>query len=278
MKRCILFILLFLPAVLTGEENIVYNFTFVEGSSTYVFGDNVRVRKAPEVTEINIIDTLPAGYPVKILKKTSKVMAQNGFSEYWYSVSFSRNGKVVTGYIWGGLLAAGYINTGKGLLLLGFKSYGDDEFTGECRLIRDGRILSSINIKMHFIPSGEPDPFYGYSISLKLNDNMGLAGLDKVVSIYNDYGACGYPRGNVWVGIGGDRLYYIGIDSSVSEAGVFHYEEHMIFPSQDKTLKNEVRLVIESFDFDEKLNDYRLSDRREKRYIWKDFKLEERKQ
>lgn len=279
MKKYIMIMLLFFPFMARSGENIVYHFSFVEGGSTYIFGENVRVRKAPEIKEDNISETLPAGYAVKILQKTDTAMAQNGFREYWCKVSFTKSGKEMQGYVWGGFIAAGHLAIGKDLLLLGFKKHEEEHgFTGECRLIRDGKIISSVPVMLHFIPSGEANPFYGYSISMKLNDSLGLTGLEHVAAINNDYGACGYPHGNIWVGIAKGKLYYLGIDSSVSEAGVFHYEEQMIFPSQDKTLKGEVRLVIENFEFDEKINDYRLTDRKEKRYVWKNFKLEERKQ
>ena len=279
MKKYLLIIFLFFPFMAWSDENIVYHFSFVEGSKTYIFGENVRVRQAPEIKDNNVIETLPAGYPVKIIQRTDKPMAQNGFREYWCKISFSKNGKEVQGYAWGGVIAAGHVAIGKDLFLLGFKKYEEEHgFSGECRLIRKGEIISRLPVVLHFIPSGEANPFYGYSISMKINDGLGLTGLENIVAINNDYGACGYPRGNVWVGVAKGKLYYLGIDSSVSEAGVFHYEEQMIFPSQDKTLKGEVRLVIENFEFDEKINDYRLTDRKEKRYIWKNYKLEERKQ
>ncbi|GEM_PF-3441888 len=67
---------------------------------------------------------------------------------------------------------------------------------------------------------------------------------------------------------------YFFTDSSVSEAGVFHYAERVAFPSEDKTLRDEVRFITESFDFDEKIMDYRLSDRKKERLKWKDFSLQ----
>jgi len=278
MKRYILILLLLIPLTGKGDdENIVYNYSFNENAETFIFGNNSRLRKAPEIKGDNIVETLPAGYPVRILEKKSQTMALNGFREYWYRVSFFKSGKKNTGYIWGGLLSAAYVKKGKDILLLGFSKYSEDGFEGECRLVRKGKIISSLPVKLHFLPSGEEEPFYGYSISMKINNSMGLSGLENVVSIYNEYAACGYPRGNVWVGVASGKLYYLGTDSSVSEAGVFQYEEQMIFPSQDKSLKDEVRLVIESFDFDEKINDYRLSDRKEKRYLWRNFRMEERK-
>lgn len=279
MKRYLLILLLFIPMEAWSEESAVYHFSFVEGSNTYIFGDSVRIRKSPEVAEENVIDTLPAGFPVKILQRTKNSMVMNGFSEYWCSIGYRKNGKELTGYVWGGRLSVGHVKIGRDLFMLGFKRYAEEDgFEGECRLIHEGVIVSTLPVMLHFIPSGEADPFYGYSISLKLHDNLGLAGLDRIVSINNDYGACGFPRGNIWIGFAAGKLYYLGIDSSVSEAGVFHYEEQMIFPSQDRTLKGEVRLVIENFEFDGKINDYRLTDRKEKRYLWKNYRLEERKQ
>jgi len=35
-----------------------------------------------------------------------------------------------------------------------------------------------------------------------------------------------------------------------------------------------VRFITESFDFDEKIMDYRLSDRKKERLKWKDFSLQ----
>ncbi|HOP62643.1 MAG TPA: hypothetical protein PK358_05840 [Spirochaetota bacterium] len=278
MKRYLLILLLLVPLTVSGEnENIVYNYSFVENTSTCIFGKNSRIRKSPEIKKNNVVETLTAGSPVRIMKKMPDVLALNGFSEYWYRISFNRKGKDVTGYVWGGLLSAGYVKKGKDILLLGFSKNGKDGFIGECRLVRNGKIISTLPVKLHYLPSGEDNPFYGYSITMKLRGSMGLTGLENVISIYNDYAACGYPRGNVWVGIASGKLYYLGTDNSVSEAGVYQYEEQMIFPSQDKSLKDEVRLVTESFDFDEKIDNYRLSDRKEKRYLWKNFRLEERK-
>jgi len=273
----VLLILISLP-LFAGEKTGIYNFGIIESGGTYLFGDNVRIRKSPEIKEDNVKDTLPAGYAVTVDKKTDKVMSMNGFSSNWYVVSYKNKGKKDSGYVWGGLLSIGYVKSGSDLFLLGIKSFDDKKgFQGECRLVSGGQIASALTIELHDLPEGDTNPFYSYTVSLTLNNGMGLTGLSSVVDIYSQFGACGYPFGHNWIGIAGKKIYYLGKDNSVSEAGVFHYDERMVFPSQDKALKDEVRLVIESFDFDEKIKDYRLSDRKEKRFTWKDYKMEERK-
>ncbi len=277
-KYFMLLFLFFSFCVYGGDQNIIYHGSFVENSNTFIFGDNARVRKIPEIAETNIADTLPAGFPVKILKKTSRVMSQNGFSEYWYQISYMKNEKKVTGYIWGGLIAAGYQKTDKDLLIFGFRKYAaNGGFEGECRLIHDGKIISSLPVTLHDFPSGGENPFYVYNITVNFHNNLGLSGLKHIISINCNYEACGYPAGNIWIGISDEKLYYLGTDTSVFEAGVFHYEEEMIFPSSDKSLKDEIRLVGITSNFDENIQDYRQSDKKVKRFKWINFRMEEQK-
>jgi len=279
MKRIALLLLIMISLPLyAGSQAAKYNYGNIEEGGTCLFGDNVRIRKAAEIKDDNVQDTLPAGHVVTVDKKTEKVTAMNGFSANWYRVSYKNNGEKKSGYVWGGLLAIGCIKTGSDLFLLGLKSYSENKgFEGECRILIGGKIASTLPVKLHYLPQGVSNPFYEYTVSLSLNNGMGLSGLGNIVDIYCHYDACGYPGGHIWAGIADKKIYYLGTDSSVSEAGVFHYEERMIFPSQDKALKDEVRLVMESFDFDEKIKDYRLSDRKEKRFTWKNFRMEERK-
>lgn len=279
MKIVFSFLLLMVSLPLAaGSETSIYNYGDIEKGETCLFGDSVRIRKTPEIKEDNVLGTLPAGYAVTVEKKTGNVMALNGFSSYWYRVSYKNNGRSESGFVWGGLLAIGCIKKENDFFLLGIKSFSrENGFEGECRILSGGKIVSALPVKLHYLPDGNISPFYGYSVSLSLNGGMGLSGLDNVVDIYCHYDACGYPGGHIWVGIAGKKMYFLGSDSSVSEAGVFHYEERIIFPSEDKSLKDELRLVSESFDFDEKIKDYRLSDRKEKRFIWKNSKIEERR-
>jgi len=259
-----------------SEGTNIYYMGFYEGATTYIYGNSVRVRTTAEIKDDNISDVLPTGYKVSIIKLMRSTYSQNGFSEYWYKVRYSKDKKDKEGFIWGGLLAIGYTVVGADLFIIGLVGYnGEEGFSGGCKLLRNGEVISYVPVMLHHLLMDGENPFYGYSVTVTLHDNLGLSGLKNVIAIYNDYSACGYPHGTVWIGLSKDKLHYLITDSSVDEAGVFHYSEKVIFPSRDKSLKDEVRLVIESFDFDEKINDYRLSDRKEKRFKWKDFSLKE---
>lgn len=277
--RTIIFVVMFFllaDSAFSKPEGVsIYGAGFYDGVSTYLYGNSVRVRTSPEIKDSNILDVLPLGHKVTVLKKTTAIYSQNGFSEYWYKIKYIKDKKYREGYIWGGLLAAGYVIEGNDLILIGIASWKESMFQGECKLIRNGEVVSAIPFKLHYLPLGNDNPFYYYSITVTLYDNKGLSGIKKIIAIYNEYPACGYPNGTIWIGLSENSIHYLITDSSVSEAGVFHYKERIVFPSEDKTLTDEVRFIMESFDFDEKINDYRLSDRKEKRFKWKNFELKE---
>jgi hypothetical protein len=274
LKYLVLFLLFFTAKLSYTEELSFYHYGFQENSETYLFGDKVRVRKAPAVKDDNIIDILNTGVKVRIIKKTDKVMTADGYKEYWYKISYKKNNKNSDGYVWGGLLSIGYSAIGEKLFLTGLKKYSTGNgFFAECRFVEKGKTLASVSFDPHYMNYGSDEGFYGYSVSTELMGNMGLEGIEGIHRIFFNYEACGYPRGNVWIGYNKDKLYYIGKDTSVSEAGVFHAEERYIFPSENKKSKDKVILISESFEFDESTSDYKLTERRETEFIWKDYKL-----
>lgn len=273
--KYLILILFFIPIKLSYSEDVsIYPYGFQENSVTYLFGDNVRVRKEPFVKEGNITDTLNAGEKIKIIKKTDLVMALDGYKEYWYKISYMKSGKNSEGYIWGGLLSIGYSAKGEKLFLIGLKKYSPDGgFTGECRLVEKGKIISSVQFNPHYVNLGDNEGFYDYTVSTGISGSIELEGIEGIIRIFFNYEACGYPRGNVWIGFSKDKLYYIGKDASISEAGVFHAEERYIFPSENKKGKDKVILLSESYEFDENISDYKLTERSETEFIWKDYKL-----
>lgn len=274
IKYLILILFFILIKLSYSEETSIYSNGFQENSGTYLFGDNVRVRNEPFIKDGNITDTLNAGERIIIIKKTDQVMTVDGYKEYWYKISYIKSGKNSMGYIWGGLLSMGYSAKGEKFFLIGLKKYSSDGgFTAECRLIEKGKIISSVQFKPHYVNFGNNDGIYDYTVSTGISGNMGLEGLDGIIRIFFNYEACGYPRGNVWIGFSKDKLYYIGIDTGISEAGVFHTEEKFIFPSENKKSKDKVILISESFEFDESTSDYKLTERRETEFIWKDYNL-----
>jgi len=266
-------IFLFIAEISFTAENSVYKYGLQENTRTYIFGDNARIRKNPEVKKNNIIDSLTIGEEVTVTGKAGRDMTIDGYRAPWYKISYKKNNRPAEGYIWGGLLSMGFAADRGKLFLMGIKSYNTGKgFTGECRLVVMGKVISTISFDPHYMPDGNNEGAYGYSLSVEIYGSRGLGGLKNVLRIYFNYEACGYPRGNVWIGCSDDKLYYIGRDTSVSEAGVFHVEEKYIFPDENK-IKGQVILVHESSDFDEAVNDYRLTEKKETRFTWENYKL-----
>jgi len=205
-------------------------------------------------------------------------MVIDGYKENWYKINYRKNNKDASGYIWGGLFSIGFSIKGEKKFLTGIKSFNPNNgFTAECRLVEKGKILSAAAFIPHYLSIESDEGVYDYSVTSELKGGMGLEGIENTVKIFFNYEACGYPRGNVWIGYGKDSLYYITRDTSVSEAGVFQVEEKLIFPADKKAEKNTVILVSESFEFNESINDYKLSEKKETKFIWKNFKLYELK-
>lgn len=267
-------VLLFIVNALYPIRSSAYRDYYAVGSVHPVSGDNSRVRRAPDMEKGEIVDTLSAGSYVTISGKTEKSMKVNGYSEYWYRVKYKRNSKDYEGYIWGGLLSITYISMGDRLFLTGIKKYNEENgYTAECRLVVGGRIISSVEFQPHYLPDGSDNGFYQYSSTIEVKGSSALDGIENIIKINFNYGACGYPYGDIWLGYGNGKLYFIGKNSSVAEGGVFHSDEKFIFPDQKKGIRNRVVLIRENSDFDEKTNGYRLTERRESVFLWRDFRL-----
>jgi hypothetical protein len=260
---------------LSADMKSVYNYGFIENTETLVFGDKVRVRNSPSVSDDNIIDSLYIGDKITVINKSNTSMSIDGYKEYWYRISyFNKNNKRSEGYIWGGFLSIGYVADKNRLFLIGIRKYNSEHgFTAECRFVVNSRITSSISFEPHYLPDSKNENTYEYSVSAEISGNRGLTGLDNVLKIFFNFEACGYPRGNIWIGYAGNKLYYISKDISVSEAGVFYVEEKFIFPDNVPGRRDRVMLINETYDFDENLNDYKLSEKKETEFIWRNYKL-----
>lgn len=266
-------IVLLIPVIQYADEPFFDN-GFSDGAITYVFAQNVRIRTTPEIKEGNVADTLNTGHEVIILNNEKTIFTLNGIRENWVQVKYKLRGKDNKGYVWGALLSISWIKNGNDLVLTGLRKYSETKgLEAECRILRGEKIISSIPVKLHYMPLSD-ELLYRYSVSMVIHDNKGLTGLENLISINCNFGACGYPYGNVWLGIARDKLYYLAKDTRVSEAGLFNMSEKVVFPSDNKSLKDEVIIVTENYDFDEEINNYRLTEKKERRLKWKNFRLE----
>lgn len=209
----------------TEDQRIVSSYyEFEEGSTEYLYGDNVVFREKPS-SSAKAIDTLSIGSEIKVVRKTEETSSFNGLDWHWYKVKVGRK----TGYVLAGLIALDRINYDDVIYLVtvaGIKKSTDDwnyiDYKVRTRVI---------------LPTGD---FYGHETALNTNSfyidafgNRGLDGVDNMLRINLMAEACGVDGGEIYLFNNGSRLFKALSLSSVSDAGAFWYSETVIFPEDE---------------------------------------------
>jgi hypothetical protein len=238
----------------------VYNLgSFETGSVVFLAADTVNVRSGSGTTA-GIIDNLPVGYRVSIMKKTDAVLTIDGLSAPWYQVRYTTASGPRSGYIWGGLLSLAALpvsHNGKpALLLIAIKRAGHDgAIPVRALLASGGKIVSETEFAAIGILDG--DGSFSYSVSAALHGGRGFAGITNVIEVRFDYPACGYPFGTVVLMYDGKRIMYGHRAVSMVEGGVFHDITKFIFPDEKGGVANSLVAVEEVEEFDERKQAYR---------------------
>lgn len=191
-------------------------YTFENGSTQLLYGDNVVFRKEPNASS-EPIDTLFIGAEIKIIDKTEETMSINGIESNWYKV---KNGKK-TGYILGGLIALDHREI-DGVKYLVTVASRDDRY-----FVR-ARVLNSDNTYYGHESSLNTNAFY-----LEVFDNRGIEGIGNMLVINLFAEACGVDGGAIYLFNDGARLIDAIHLASVSDAGVFWYNESLTFPTDE---------------------------------------------
>lgn len=189
---------------------------FEEGSIERMYGDNVILRKKPDVTS-NALDTLSIGQEIEIVRKMEDTIRINGRRSNWYKVKV--NGAV--GYVAGGLISLDHREI-DGDLYLVIYAQGDAYYSKvRCRVLRkDGEFYGR-----EFQPNN--DAFY-----LSVSGNRGIEGVENMLCIHLFAEACGVDGGQVYLFNDGERLIEAIHLSSVSDGGVFWFGEEIKFPDE----------------------------------------------
>ena len=123
-------------------------------SDNYIFGDVVNLRSEPSISAESIA-RLKIGTKIEIISKTEVIYTQNKLSYNWFKIKADIDGKEVSGYIWGGLIAREAIvddfdgDQSDEILLLGITSGSDySTKTAELRLVKNGKIRSSVKLEL----------------------------------------------------------------------------------------------------------------------------------
>jgi hypothetical protein len=233
-----------------GQENCPYAYgEFMNESEAYLFGDRVNVRAEPNTTSA-VVSNKSIGSEVQVLSKSDKTFAMGGYTTNWYLVTFVENGKTLNGFVWGGLISLATIGIPRSdgpadQMVYGISGWSNEkEFTSTVRIIRDGKLLTSLDFEP--ISSGFFDAgVFGHSVCVKIDDAHGFKGIKNIIRLSFEYAACGYENGEIMLLWDGVKLTYLAKASQVTEAGVFAYTYSLIFPDEPEGKPNTLQVIQE---------------------------------
>ncbi|TPN82152.1 SH3 domain-containing protein [Aquimarina algicola] len=165
-KACILIFFLGFRVLYSQEEIFEPNHNFTENQIVYLYGDNVKLRTAPN-TQSEVIDLLKIGTQITILEKTDQSQKYNGLDSPWYKIKY----KSTTGYILGGLIAIHKTSFNNSTYLIAVKVQGE-------RFYLQTRLLE--NSKTYIENETE---FFNTHFSIKSYDNKGLESIKNMLLI-----------------------------------------------------------------------------------------------
>ena len=197
-----------------------------------MYGNNV-VLRADQTPESKALDTLRIGDPITIIKKGETTSDVNGRPSYWYKVKANNK----TGYVLGGWISldSKEINEKKYLVIF---SERDERLYARTRVVSKDKSYYGHEIELST-----------YLISVDITDNHGLKEVDAIFVISMHAEACGVVGGQAFLFDSGERLFEAIRTSSVSEAGLFWFEESIEFKGPDYWEDNIVYFSSESGEY-----------------------------
>ncbi|QQT24638.1 hypothetical protein [Sphingobacterium spiritivorum] len=256
------------PAAYALNEE--YNFWNIDqGATAYVIADQAYIRDYPNTTA-KLIDSVTVGTAVKILSPGYNGNKVKGFSAPWHEVSYQKNNETKKGFIWLGLLALGQQVDNEGnQYIFGFDRFVPERnetpayYSCDVKLLdKTGKLISKYNFHYDYL-----DQSFFQS---KLLPNMGLDGLKNILRLEFAGEACGIPSEYYYVGWNGSEFIDMPKRYTVSDAGIFYYEEKILFPSEHKKEPNMVYKLIEEGQADDPdKEDSKLTiTKKQETYIW----------
>lgn len=250
-----------------NEEFTIWNLSV--GDTAFVYADNAYLRSYPSL-EGQVTDSLVAGTPLIIKSPAYNSNKIKGFSAPWHEVVYNKDGETKKAFIWLGLLALGHKEDATGhQYLYGYERFypytENDSDHYSCAI---KRLDAQHNIVAKF--SFRAD-YQGQSYTqCKLLSGMGLDGIQQIFRVEFIGEACGIPSNYYYTGWTENSFVDMPGRYTVSDAGVFYYEEKILFPSEHKKEPNMLYKYIEEGEvIDENTEelDYKIK-RKEEKYLW----------
>lgn len=254
-------------AYAVSDEYTIWNLSV--GDSAYVYADNAYLRDYPGLNG-NIIDSVAVGTTLIVHSPAYNSSKIKGFSAPWQEVTYQKEGQTKRGFIWLGLLALGRQQDSSGYQYL----YGYERFFPSTESEPDyySCAIKRLNPQQQLVAKFNFRSDYQGQLytTCKILPSMGLDGLQQIFRVAFVGEACGIPSYYHYAGWNGKNFVELPARYSVSDAGVFYYDEQIQFPSEHQKEKNIIYKNIEEGEVvDENADepDYKINKRQEK-YRW----------
>ena len=203
-----------------------------KGQQATVFAAKAYIRAQPNL-KAAIIDSLSLGNNVTINSSPFKGNTIKNFYAPWYEISYSDGNAKKTGFIWLGLLALGKQSATDGSQYV----YGFERFLKSTNEQDEDRFLTVVKLldANGNLRAEQSFPF-AYSEQTisqsKLLSAMGLQNVKQIIRIEFLGEACGVTSEYNYVAWTGLQLVNLPSRYSVGDAGVYYYDEKILFPSE----------------------------------------------
>jgi len=223
------------PLYTKAQENLKFDDSFNLwnvrcGQQATVFAAKAYVREQPNL-KAAIVDSLSIGNIVTITSPPFKGNTIKNFYAPWHEITYAENGIKKIGFIWLGLLALGKLSASDGSQYI----YGFERLTENS----DGQNLFSTGVKMLDAKGGflaehtYPFTYSGQTFAQsKLLPAMGLQNVKQILRMEFLGEACGIPSEYYYMAWTGKQLIDLPSRYSVADAGIYYYDEKMLFPSE----------------------------------------------
>lgn len=239
------------------------------GDTAYVFADIAYIRDYPS-TRGRLLDSLPQETALIIKSESYNNAMARGFEAPWRRVSYVKDGQRKEGFIWSGLLALGRLVSEEGnIFSFGFLRYEKEtSYSPAAYMLQVKCFDRNKNLKSKDYYPAELDE-QRYS-EYKLLPSMGLSGLQNIFRIGFLGEACGIPSYYYYFSWNGQEILPMFSRYTVGDAGIYYYEEKILFPSEHNLDPNLIIKDIEEGEvIDENAEEYQYKKKRKReKYIW----------
>ncbi|MCL5244272.1 SH3 domain-containing protein [Cellulophaga sp. 20_2_10] len=233
MKQLV-FILIIILSYLGNAQECNYlgvDKKFENGDTTYLFGDNVRLRSLPS-SDSEIIATLKIGTPLQIVALTDITETFNGIRSPWYKVRYNNE----TGYVLGGLISMTKVEEENVNCFVNLEQKESIMYI----VIRVVSTLKPNYIEHKSLFLGDNNGF-----CIKLYNNRGVEGIRNIIQVNYLPESCGANSGGYYLFYNDTELHKVIDLTSRGEIGYWE-SENIYFPSDELGEKNKIIYIKEN--------------------------------